>query len=69
MSPQTFEFELEFVAPDHAGNFAVQENDELVVGEIVYFDVKNLNPVDGVSFIVKGRADIKQYFQFIINLV
>merc|ERR1719220_227909 len=49
----SFEFELNFVAPDNSGNFMSQENDELIVGEQVFFDVTNLNPVSGVSFIVK----------------
>ena len=53
-SDGTFEFTLNFVAPDKDGNFGTAADDTMIVGERVYFDVTNTNPINGVSFVVQG---------------
>ena len=67
-SDGSFEFNLDFVAPDTDGVFGVASDDTTVVGERVYFDVTNEKPLDGLSFFVqatvpKNCSKIKKKFQ------
>lgn len=52
-STGSFDFSLQFVSPNAEGVFAVAENDVMIVGERVSFEVVNNNPISGVSFIVQ----------------
>jgi len=52
-SDGSFEFLLNFVAPDKDGVFSVAQNDTMIVGERVYFEIENSNPITGVSFVVQ----------------
>ena len=52
----SFEFTVDFVTYDSNGDFITGANDTMVVGERVYFDVKNVDPINGVNFIVQATV-------------
>lgn len=55
-SDGSFEFLLNFVAPDKDGVFSAAQNDTMIVGERVFFEIENSNPISGVSFVVQDCA-------------
>ena len=55
-SDGSFEFLLNFVAPDKDGVFSAAQNDTMIVGERVYFEIENSNPITGVSFVVQVKV-------------